>query len=156
MTKKKIIISDCDGILTDGNSIYTSEGKIAKIYGAYDSEAIEYAYNEGWEIKFVTNDKTGSIITERRVSQYVDKGYATFTIASASERFDIVKAYKDNGYYVVFVGDSVSDIKTGEISDLFATTNNALDIVKSKANYVSKRNGGDGGFAEIVYYVCGY
>ena len=33
---KKIIISDCDGILTDGNMTYDGNGKRFKTYGCHD------------------------------------------------------------------------------------------------------------------------
>lgn len=152
--KTKIVISDCDGILTNGNSIYTSDGKVAKIYGAYDSEAIAYANDNGWEIKFVSDDKSGADITKKRVSQYENKSQATFEIATPQERKRMVENYVKQGYYVVFVGDSVSDIDAGMSSNYFCTTNNAFDIVKKKANFISKRDGGNGGFAEILYHIC--
>lgn len=150
---EKIIVSDCDGVLTNGNSIYTADGKIAKVYGAYDSEAIEYAHDNGWKILFVTDDYNGVDITKARVSQYVDKGQAKFMIASPEKRAKIIDKMKSNKTYIVFIGDSLSDINAGRLADKFCTTNNAFTQVKEEANFVSSRDGGDGGFAEIIYQV---
>ena len=153
---KKIIISDCDGILTNGTSIYTSDGKIAKIYGSYDTEAIKEANNNGWEFLFVSNDSNGWSITSKRLLEYSKRNWCNYQLASGEERLELVKKYREGGYYVVFVGDSISDIPAGISADLFCTTNNGFDEVKEKCHYVSTRNGGNGGFAQIIYYVDKY
>lgn len=153
---KKIIISDCDGILTDGTAIYTSDGKIGKVYGSFDSEAIQYAHDNDWEILFVSADEQGWPITYKRLSQYLNKGLCKCQNANANDRLELVNKYKKMGYLVVFVGDSISDIPAGKASSLFCTTHNGFDEVKYWCKYISPRNGGDGGFAQIVYYVDDY
>ena len=150
---KKIIISDCDGILTNGSSIYTSDGKVAKIYGSYDTEAIKFAVDNGIEFLFVSNDSNGWNITKKRLDEYKNRGWCTYQLASAKERKELVKEYKDKGYFVVFVGDSISDIEASWKADLFCTTNNGFDEVKKLCHYTATRDGGNGGFAQIIYYV---
>lgn len=153
---KKIIISDCDGILTDGTSIYTSDGKIGKVYGSYDTEAIKKAHDNGWEFLFVSNDSNGWSITKKRLTEYWKRKWCNFDLASANDRKELVKAYQKVGYFVVFVGDSISDIQAGKIADMFCTTNNGFKEVKEKCHFISDRNGGNGGFAQIIYYVNEY
>lgn len=153
---KKIIISDCDGILTNGTSIYTEDGKIAKIYGSYDTEAIKVAHDAGWEFLFVSNDLNGWGITQRRLLEYKGRGWCEFQLATAKERKELVKEYKSKGYFVVFVGDSISDIEAGQEADLFCTTHNGFDEVQNKCHYISDRDGGNGGFAQIIYFVDNY
>jgi 3-deoxy-D-manno-octulosonate 8-phosphate phosphatase (KDO 8-P phosphatase) len=153
---KKIIISDCDGILTDGTSIYTQDGKIAKIYGSYDTEAIKSAVDNEIDFLFVSNDNNGWPITKKRLDEYKNRGWCEYTLATGKERKELVKKYKDEGYFVIFVGDSISDIPAGKEANLFCTTNNGFSEVKSECYYVSKRNGGNGGFAQIIYTVINY
>ena len=150
---KKIIISDCDGILTDGTSIYTSDGKIGKVYGSYDTEAIKEAHDNGWEFLFVSNDSNGWPITKKRLTEYWERKWCNFDLATAKDRKELVKSYQNAGYFVVFVGDSISDIPAGKIADMFCTTNNGFKEVKENCHFVSSRNGGNGGFAQIIYYV---
>ena len=149
---KKIIISDCDGILTNGTSIYTSDGKVAKIYGSYDTEAIQLAHENEWEILFVSNDSNGWNITKKRLDEYKNRGWCDYQLASGKERKELVKEYKDKGYFVVFIGDSISDIQAGLMANLFCTTNNGFEGVKEHCHYISNRDGGNGGFAEIICY----
>ena len=154
--KKIIIISDCDGILTNGTSIYTQDGKIAKIYGSYDTEAIKFAINNKIEFLFVSNDSNGWSITKRRLDEYKNRGWCNYQLASAKERKELVEEYKNKEYFVVFVGDSISDIEAGLEADLFCTTNNGFDEVKNQCDYIADRDGGNGGFAQIIYFVNNY
>ena len=153
MDKKIIIISDCDGILTNGTSIYTSDGKVAKIYGSYDTEAIKLAVDDGIKILFVSNDSNGWNITKKRLDEYKNRGWCDYQIASPQERKELVQHYKQLGYFVVFIGDSISDIHAGLESDFFCTTSNGFDDVKKLCHYISNREGGNGGFADIIYTI---
>ena len=38
----KILITDVDGILTDGKMYYSSKGKILKKFGPHDSDGIKF------------------------------------------------------------------------------------------------------------------
>lgn len=148
---KKIVVADCDGILTDGKSSYTSSGKTSKVYGAYDKEAIDLLSKLGWDFVFVTSDRAGECITESRLKHLENhNGSIKHTVADPSERFNIVESLIDDGYKVLFIGDSLSDIRTLNIATWAATTANAPDEVKAFCEYVSALSGGDGGFGDIL------
>ena len=145
---KKIIISDCDGILTDGNMSYDENRKRFKTYGCHDKELFNIAKDLGWEFLFVTDDKTGGDITDRRISNSFK---LHVTEANSKEREELVNKYKDAGYIVVFIGDSPSDLNAAGRANICATTYNCFEYIKSFFHYVSKYQGGHGGFADILY-----
>lgn len=148
---KKVVVADCDGILTDGRSAYGPSGKTFKTYGAYDKEAIGLLSELGWEFMFVTADNAGASITDSRLLHLESSNrHIKHTNANADERFIIVENLINIGNKVLFVGDSLSDIKTLNISTWAATTANAPEIVKSFCEYVSPLCGGYGGFADIL------
>jgi hypothetical protein len=72
---------------------------------------------------------------------------------SSFSRTELVKAFKKSGYYVVFLGDSMSDLDAAEHADLFCTVDNAIDLVKENAAIVSSKCGGFGGFADLMYKI---
>lgn len=146
---KKVIISDCDGILTDGNMTYDENRKRFKTYGCHDKEMFNLAKSLGWEFRFVSDDKTGFSITDRRVQNFtlgihVDQ-------MNGKKREDLVERYKKDGYLVVFLGDSPSDLNAASTANISATTNNCFDPIKRFFHYVSDKDGGHGGFADIIY-----
>jgi len=144
--RKKIIISDVDGILTTGVLGYTKDGKAMKFFGGHDKEAINICVNLlGWDLKFVSDDRVGWDITESRLSHIkkMNPDKISYEIADASSRANLVKEFKDKGYKVIFIGDSLSDIEALNLADIAATTNNAESLVKLFVDYVSPRNGGE-------------
>lgn len=153
----KVVISDCDGILTDSKSLYTKGGKFAKVYGAYDKEMMELMLDLGWKFIFVTTDKAGAAITDSRLThlEKIDPAKITHQVLGARERARLVEKMVVDGCKVLFVGDSLSDIESLNVATWAATTANALDIVKRYCDYVSELDGGSGGFADILYAVHG-
>lgn len=147
LSLKKVLICDCDGILTDGNLGYTKSGKIYKTYGCHDHEMINLLTVMGWEIIFVTNDKDGMAITKERVK---DMGCQVLS-ASPKVREDMVKTFSKQGYIVAFFGDSPSDLPAAMLADYRYTTANCFEPIKEYFHFVSKSKGGHGGFAECCY-----
>jgi len=153
----KVVISDCDGILTDSKSLYTEDGKFAKSYGAYDKEMMEFMLDLGWRFIFVTTDKAGAAITNSRLThlEKIDPAKITHQVLGARERAKLVANLVADECKVLFVGDSLSDIESLNVATWAATTANAPDIVKQYCDYVSELDGGSGGFADILYAVHG-
>lgn len=155
---KFIFVSDCDGILTNGKNIYTKDGKIAKEYGAYDKEAIQFITDYMMnKIYFVTNDSNGMNIHMKRIND-IKKGLNCSHLinikeASPEYRLQFIKELKqkNDGYKIVFIGDSYSDIPSLVEADFALTVNNAPDEVKYYCNYVSKKDGGNGGFEDCIF-----
>lgn len=143
----KILICDCDGILTDGNLGYFNSGKAYKSYGCHDHELIKLLRSCGWEILFVTNDKSGYEITNNRVK---DLGCNVVQV-SPNDRKELVKNYSNKGYIVAFFGDSPSDLPAAMNADYRYTTANCFNPIKKYFHYISPSDGGHGGFAECCY-----
>ena len=68
----KVFILDVDGVMTTGHFIYTKDGKSMKIFGPDDNDGLSLLKNS-IEIRFITGDKKGFKISERRIS--MDMGY---------------------------------------------------------------------------------
>jgi len=167
ISSKKIIVSDCDGVLTDGNHVYTRQGKTAKIFGSCDKEALKFMMKCGWSFVFVTEDPTGIEITEERLRDWkitsyyslpqlvldVDNGVPKFCNANPEERKLLLEKLKSDGFYTVYIGDSNSDAWVGSEANLFCTPANSTDLAIENSKFTSKRDGGHGAFAEILYEV---
>lgn len=152
-SSKKVVVSDCDGILTDSKSLYTKDGKIAKTYGAYDKEMIELMVELGWRFIFVTTDKAGAMITDARLThlEKINHRMMSHQELGARERAKLVRELVASGSKVLFVGDSLSDIEALSAATWAATTANAPYIVKRYCNYASQLDGASGGFADILH-----
>ena len=171
---KKIIVSDCDGILTDGGHYYSETGKMYKRFGSCDKEAMKFMIKCGWIFLFVTDDPTGLEITNRRMydwdvsgtfwfsrivklfdegNEQLSRAFFIRSDVSPKERAEMIDGLKAKGVYTVFLGDSMSDLLAASKADMFCTVDNAIDKVKENASIVSKKMGGFCGFADLMYKI---
>ena len=64
-------ILDVDGVLTSGNFFYSADGKVMKVFGPDDNDAL--SLKNYIHISFVTGDKKGFPISKKRIVD--DMGY---------------------------------------------------------------------------------
>ena len=139
------LITDVDGVLTDGGFYYSEKGKILKKFGPHDSDGFKLLKNNGIEAVAITADKRGFEISKKRLS---DMGIACFLVPSeirytwVAEKFDIKET--------VFVGDGYFDIECIEKVALGIAPQNAPLVVKQAADFVTESCGGNGVILEIA------
>ena len=144
----KVFILDVDGVLTTGQFWYSAEGKLMKVFGADDNDALSLLKNY-MEIRCVTGDKKGFDISKRRV---VDDMKLPLDLVSTVHRKEwIEKRYslKD----VIYMGDGIFDHYVMKQVGYAIAPANADRLAKQHAHYVTLRNGGDRAVAEACLHV---
>ena len=63
-TNPKIFILDVDGVMTTGEFFYSEEGKLLKIFGPDDHDALSLLKSY-MDIRFITGDKKGFKISQK-------------------------------------------------------------------------------------------
>lgn len=146
---KKVIVADCDGVISTNESLYSKDGKVMKSYGCYDKEMIHLMQKIGWEFLFVTADKVGYYITKARI----DDLHCTLTTHTPEQRVELIRHLKTKNDIIVYIGDSLTDIPALIEADYAGTTSNAPEPVKMFCNYISHLQGGYGGFADVLWNI---
>jgi YrbI family 3-deoxy-D-manno-octulosonate 8-phosphate phosphatase len=149
---KAIVISDVDGCLTDGRFIYTADGKVAKVFGPHDNDGVKLLKSNGIDVVFISADKRGFPITEKRITDMKCKVYNV----SEDDRVEWIKNYiKENNYdYSVFFGDGIGDVPVAKVVNYFISPANARIEAKLVSNYVTTSIGGQGAFLDLANVVC--
>lgn len=129
-TRRKVIVCDCDGILTDGTSTYSRDGKVLKTYGSYDKEMMKWLQEIGFEFIFYTSDNLGLDIHKKRLQDLGVELKAGYVKERIKEIQDIYAA--DPNAWIVYFGDSISDLEIGEMKEVsfFGVPGNAPDWVR--------------------------
>lgn len=152
MSKKifnpKNFIIDVDGVLTDGKFCYTAKGKVSKIFGPDDNDAL-CLLQEKLKIQFVTGDKRGFNITKKRV---VDDMHFPLGLVSTFGRVEWIKnnfGLKDT----IYMGDGIFDsIVFNKVGYSIAPAN-AFFKTKEYANFITNAKGGEGALAEACLHI---
>jgi YrbI family 3-deoxy-D-manno-octulosonate 8-phosphate phosphatase len=139
-----IVILDVDGVFTDGKFIYSTEGKMLKVFGSWDSEAL-HKIKDKVELKFISADPTGFDISKKRVE---DMGY-DLQFVHSKERENLVQTLK-SAYFVIFIADSHSDFLALAAADISFTPANAHKKAKEVSTFALESKGGEGAVDEMV------
>jgi len=146
----KIILFDVDGVLTDGR-IILSESDELKCFDARDGMGITIAKNSGFIVGIITG--RNSRVVERRAKELK----LDYTIQGSKDKLkdlDIILKKEELGYEnVCYVGDDIIDIPVFRKVGFSATPNDAPDLVKSEATFISDKMSGRGAVREIIEYL---
>ncbi len=145
--KIKLVISDVDGVLTDGGMFYSKNGEEFKKFNTRDGMGIELLQKKGIDTIFLT--KENSKISRSRAKKLNTKIYLGIQHKEKKLK-DICKMLKIKSQNVAYIGDDVNDIPIMKLVELSASPNDSIFEVKKIANYICKNNGGEGAFREFV------
>ena len=146
--KIKNFIIDVDGVLTDGQFHYTTDGKVMKVFGPDDADALNLLKRNMY-IHMVTGDKRGFEITRKRVSE--DMKFP-LDLVSTFERVDWIKE-KFNPDETIYMGDGIFDSIVFNAMAYGIAPANAFYITKQKADFVTQSRGGDSAVAEACLHI---
>ena len=143
----RLLVMDVDGVMTDGKITYTSDGQELKSFNIKDGLGIKRAQASGIETAIITGRK--SPMVEQRAREL---GIAHLVqgredkLAALSDLVDQMNLSLDQ---VAYIGDDLPDLTAIESVKLGACPADAATEVKSKANWISTRSGGDGCVREL-------
>lgn len=144
----KNFIFDVDGVFTDGKFYYTEKGKVMKIFGDADNDALSILSNY-CHIEMVTGDKRGFDISKKRIEQ--DMGYK-LSLVSTFDRLDWIKKRFDLER-TIYMGDGIYDPLVFKGVKYSVCPNNGFHNTKKFADFITKSNGSEGAVAEAVLHV---
>ena len=144
----RLIISDVDGVLTDGGMYYSNEGELCKRFHTRDGMAVELLLNHGIKTILITKEKS-KIAILRAKKMNVSKIYYGITKKEA-ELSGICKKYDVTPKEIMYVGDDVNDLELMRKVGFSATPKDGIGQIKKVADYVCKAKGGEGVLREVA------
>ncbi len=130
----KLLVLDCDGVLTDGALLYGPGGEVFQRFSVYDGYAIKLLQTAGVEVAILTGRTSAALMHRaqtlgiRKIVQgSSDKGAAIRHLAEQTEL--------DLGS-VAYVGDDLFDLEALRAAGWSAAPANARPEVKAEVSYV--------------------
>jgi N-acylneuraminate cytidylyltransferase len=146
--KIKLFAIDVDGVLTDGGMYYSENGECLKKFNAKDGMAIELLRDNGIVPVIITKENSNIVLrrAEKLKVQEVHVGVEN----KAKVIDDLIKKYDLSLQEVAYIGDDVNDLSAMERVGLRFCVADAEEEVRSIADYVTKRRGGNGAVREAT------
>lgn len=153
--KIKIILTDIDGIWTDGkiNYFVNSAGKIEefKSFHALDGLGVLLLGSVGLICGVITGRRHPT--TEARCRnlgvKYLFQGF----LSKTGPLHEIMQLEGVTPEEVAYIGDDLSDLPLLETVGLSATVPNAEEAVKKSVHFITQREGGNGAFRDLANLV---
>ncbi len=147
----KVFILDVDGVMTTGQFFYSEKGKLLKVFGPDDNDALSIL-SKYIDILFVTSDSKGFPISKKRIVD--DMGYKLELVSQFDRKKWIASKYKLSE--VIYMGDGIFDNYVMDSVGYSIAPSNANIIAKKSANIVTKCSGGNRAVAEACIHILNY
>ena len=145
----KLVLTDIDGVWTDGGMYYDNTGNEWKRFNTSDSAGVVFCRNMGIPVGIITGEDT-EIVKRRAEKLTIDYLFIGIKdkLKTARQLCDELKINLEKE--VAYIGDDVNDIPLLKKVRISATPANAPEYVKPFAKWHLKKRGGEGVFREFV------
>ncbi len=146
--KVKLLLMDCDGVLTDGRLYFGETGETLKVFHARDGQGIVDWHKAGFRSGIISG--RSSPIVDLRAGQlgieFVFQGRSE-KVSAINELLGSAGVSPDE---TAFVGDDTPDAAVMPLVGLAVAVGDAHDAVKAASHYVTRRRGGSGAIREVI------
>jgi len=144
----KLIITDVDGVLTDGGMYYSEKGELLKKFNTKDGMGIELLHKSSIKTIFLTGENSKIVKTRAKKVKADD---CHINIKQKEKIFlGICKKFDVKPSEIAYIGDDINDLKIMKLVGLTGCPANAEKQIKLISDLKCKKEGGKGAFREFA------
>jgi 3-deoxy-D-manno-octulosonate 8-phosphate phosphatase (KDO 8-P phosphatase) len=150
----RLVITDIDGVLTDGGVYYSSKGEACKRFTVRDGMGVERLREDGVETAFLTREHS-PIVARRAEKLRIRLCYLGVTDKLAALPGVLTDA-RIEAAATAYIGDDVNDLGVmGAIAErgLVAAPADAMAAVAALAHFRCPNGGGHGAFRDFAEWI---
>lgn len=148
MILPKLVITDIDGVWTDGGMYYDQTGNEWKRFNTSDSAGVLFLRALGIPVAIITGENT-QIVARRAAKlkiEHVFQGvHDKLQVAS-----DLASSLSLHLSEVAYIGDDIGDVQLLKASGISASPANAPEYISRHVHFITQKRGGEGAFREFV------
>ena len=148
MKEIKLILTDIDGVWTDGGMYYDQTGNEWKKFHTYDSAGVLFAHQKNIPVGIITGEET-EIVKRRAEKLKVD-----FLYQGVRNKVEVANGLcQQLGITldeVAFIGDDLGDIELLKVVGVAGVPASAPAYIRELTAIQLKKKGGEGVFREFV------
>jgi 3-deoxy-D-manno-octulosonate 8-phosphate phosphatase (KDO 8-P phosphatase) len=144
----KLLLMDCDGVLTDGRLWLLEGGDEHKSFNAHDGLGLSLLHRAGFKSGILSGRFSQAVI---RRAQELGIEFVRQGDPDKMEAFEeVLRQAGVDENEVAFVGDDLTDIPIMQRAELAIAVADAVAETRSVAHYVTQAKGGHGAVREVV------
>jgi 3-deoxy-D-manno-octulosonate 8-phosphate phosphatase (KDO 8-P phosphatase) len=146
-SKVRALVTDVDGVLTDGGLYYTENGDELKRFDVRDGQGLVLLREAGLLIAIVTRRQT-TIVTRRARDLGIAEVHQNVTDKAAAVA-DLAAHHKLSPAAICYVGDDLGDLPAMRLVGFGVAVADAVREVRHAATYVTSAHAGHGAIREV-------
>lgn len=146
--KYKMLLTDCDGCLTDGGMYYSENGDELKKFNTKDGMGFVMLRSKGILTGVITGEKVN--LNRRRFEKLRLDVFVPGCLDKVAAINRICEEYKITPEDIVYIGDDINDVDVLKMVGLGCCPADANRKALEVAKYVTKARGGEGVIREVV------
>ena len=144
----KLLLMDCDGVLTDGRLWLLENGDEHKSFNTHDGLGLSLLHRAGLKSGIISGRSSQAVI--RRASE-LGMEFVRQGDPDKLEAFEqVLQQAEVDENEVAFVGDDLTDIPLMQRAELAVAVADAVAEARSVAHYVTRAEGGRGAVREVI------
>lgn len=147
LQKIKLVITDVDGVLTDGLLHYDVNGEAIKSFHVRDGLGIKMLMESGIQVAVLSG--RSSPILQKRIDDLGIKLAFLGKLEKESACFELMKLANVRAEQTAYIGDDSVDLPAFAVCGFSFAVADAAIYVKDCADYVLSLGGGKGAFREM-------
>ncbi len=151
MKNIKLIVSDVDGVWTDGSFYYTEEGDSLRKFTTKDSYGVALAKISKIPVLILSGEENPMV--KKRMKKLGLKHVKLGVKNKLSALTDFCTNQNIKLTEVAFLGDDMNDFHLLGKVGFFACPSDAYPLIRENANKVLSTAGGQGSFREFVEFI---
>jgi 3-deoxy-D-manno-octulosonate 8-phosphate phosphatase (KDO 8-P phosphatase) len=147
--KIKLLLMDCDGVLTDGRLYFTESGEAMKVFHARDGQGLATWHKAGFQSGIISGRNAEKILKSRATELGIHYIKAC-SLDKTRDFADILQVAKLTSEEVAYIGDDIGDICLLKKVGLPIAVADAVSEILTDVVYKTKANGGYGAVREVT------
>lgn len=143
----ELVVFDVDGVFTDGRIYISNQGEETKVFNVRDGHGVRMLIHYGVQVAVISGRNSQAVNIRMQELDVTDVLQGHIDKRTA---FDELAQKKGLEYsQMAFVGDDIIDVQAMQIAGLSFAVADAHEWVKSHADVITSRNGGEGAVREV-------
>ena len=150
----KVVITDVDGVLTDGGMFYSKNGEMLKKFNTRDGMGVELLRNNKIPVIIMTRENSKIVISRAKKLLIDDVNIGIKKKEMLLPK--ICKKYQINKENIAYIGDDINDLEILKQVGFSASPCDAILSIKTESDYICQSKGGEGVLREIADLIISY
>ena len=145
----EFLVMDCDGVLTNGEMIFTREGDEIKHFHAKDGLGIKRMHQQGIKTGIISAGRSTGLVERRAEMLGIPRVYV-----GRQAKWEVLQSWLQEENIatekVAYIGDDLSDLPVMQQVGFSACPADAVREVKNYCSITLSRDGGKGCVRELI------